>query len=182
MECSKRHSGGDYPITVRVTDDGNPSLFDTKTFAVTVLAGNRPPILDAIPSQQVNEESELVFQASAIDPDVPADTLTYSLDEAPTGATINPSTGTFRWTPTEADGPGMKNVTLRVADGKGGSDTESFTITVNEVNRPPILQSIPSVQRDVGTSYTFTASATDPTFQRIPYDSASMPDFPRCIY
>ncbi len=67
---------------------------------------------DAIASQQVNEESELVFQASAIDPDVPADTLTYSLDEAPTGATINPSTGTFRWTPTEADGPGMKNVTL----------------------------------------------------------------------
>lgn len=32
--------------------------------------------------------------------------LTYSLSNAPAGATINPTNGVITWTPTEAQGPG----------------------------------------------------------------------------
>jgi hypothetical protein len=35
---------------------------------------------------------------------VPAQTLTFSLVGAPTGATIDGTTGAFSWTPTEAQG------------------------------------------------------------------------------
>ena len=50
------------------------------------------------------------FTAGASDPDVPANTLSFSLLGAPAGATIHPATGAFSWTPTEAQGPGEKGV------------------------------------------------------------------------
>jgi len=59
---------------------------------------------------------------------------------APTGASINPTTGQFTWTPTEAQGPGVYTVTVTVTDNGSPnlSDGETFTITVNEVNEPPV--------------------------------------------
>ena len=48
----------------------------------------------------------LTFTATATDADLPANTLTFSLDAgAPAGGmTIDASTGVFTWTPTEAPG------------------------------------------------------------------------------
>ena len=65
----------------------------------------------------VDELTELSLTASASDPDVPAQTLTFSLDAAaPPGATIDPATGMFTWTPTADQGPGEYPVTIRVSD------------------------------------------------------------------
>ena len=88
--------------------------------------------------------------------------LTFTLDSgAPAGASITPG-GDFSWTPAEADGPGPVNVTVRVSDGAGVDDFETITIMVNEVNVPPVLNSIGSQSIDEGSPLTFTATATDP--------------------
>ena len=51
------------------------------------------------------------------DLDVPAQTLTYSLTgTVPSGASINPSTGAFSWTPTAAQGGHIYTLTVRVTD------------------------------------------------------------------
>jgi hypothetical protein len=113
-----------------------------------ILANDRAPILDPIGDRTVDEETELSFTASAQDPDTPAETLTFSLDSgAPSGACIDPDTGAFSWTPTEADGPGTFSVTIRVTEGGALalSDTETITITVLEVNRAPEASSIANV-------------------------------------
>ncbi|NVK84274.1 MAG: hypothetical protein HWE21_08135, partial [Cytophagia bacterium] len=56
---------------------------------------------------------------------------------------------------------GDHNVTLTASDGFGGSATQSFTITVNDVN-DPVFTSGTSVSVDEGTSATiYTAAATD---------------------
>ena len=39
-----------------------------------------PPVLTAIPNQTVNEGAVLTFTASATDPDIPANTLAFTLD------------------------------------------------------------------------------------------------------
>jgi hypothetical protein len=78
---------------------------------------NSAPVLAAIPPQSVNQGSLLTLTAIAMDTDIPADDLTYSLIGAPVGASINPDTGVFTWTPTEAQGPGNFNFTVRVSDG-----------------------------------------------------------------
>src|SRR3970282_1605099 len=111
-------------------------------FTANVTESNAAPILAAISTQIVVEGTLLTVTASATDADLPADILTYSLVTAPTGATINPSSGEFTWTPGEADGPGSHTVTVRVTDGAGATAETTFTITVTESNVAPVLSSI----------------------------------------
>ena len=150
---------GSYNVIVRVAD-GNGGTADT-SFTITVTESNSAPVLAAIAAQSVAENTQLTVTASATDADLPADTLTYSLVTAPTGATINPSTGVFTWTPSEADGPGTHNVTVRVSDGSGGTADTSFTITVTESNSAPVLAAIAAQSVAENTPLTVTASATD---------------------
>ena len=106
---------GSYRLTVRATDDGSPSLSATTAFTVLVNEVNQAPSLAPIGGKTVAEGSTLTFTASATDSDLPANTLTYSLVDAPAGATIQPVTGTFSWTPGVAD-VGSRAFFVRVTD------------------------------------------------------------------
>src|SRR5262249_34655664 len=69
---------------------------------ILATGSNTPPVLAFIGNKSVNEGASLTFTNTATDADVPAQTLTFSLDAgAPAGAGINPNTGVFSWTPTE---------------------------------------------------------------------------------
>ena len=90
--------------------------------------------------------------------------LTYSLDAgAPTNATINASTGVFTWTPTEAQGPGVYNITVRATDHGSPplSDAKTFSVTVAETNEAPVLAAITNRTVHAGASVVITNSATD---------------------
>jgi hypothetical protein len=96
-------------------------------------AGNLPPALAAIPNKTVYPGQTLSFTASASDADLPAETLTFSLDNgSPPGAMINPFTGLFSWTPSAAQAGSTSTVTVRVTDGgtPNLSATRTFQITV----------------------------------------------------
>jgi len=155
---------GVYTITVKVTDNGNPPLSDSKTFKVTVNEVNRGPTLAAIDDRTVNEGELLSFTITANDTDVPAQALSFSLQTAPAGAGINPTTGLFTWTPTEEQGPGVYTITVKVTDNGNPplSDSKTFKVTVNEVNRAPTLAAIPDRTVNEGELLTFTVTATDP--------------------
>jgi hypothetical protein len=89
--------------------------------------------------------------------------LTFSLDAgAPAGASINPSTGVFAWIPAETDGGTTKTVSIRVTDNgsPAQSDSETITITVDEVNAAPVLAAIGNSNVNEGETLSFTASAT----------------------
>jgi hypothetical protein len=156
------------PITVRVLviDDGEPPLADSETFIITVTAPepNRAPNLLPIADRTVDEGTELMFTALATDPD--QNQLTFALDPetAPPGATIDATTGVFRWTPTEQQGPGTFQVRILVIDNgtPALADSETFTITVTEVNRAPDLAKPIDVVVGRGAELGFTAAATDP--------------------
>ena len=68
------------------------------------------------------------YDVQASDPDV-GDTLTYSLVAAPSGMSINSSSGLIAWTPTGAQ-VGSHAVTVRAQDDGGLWDEQPFTITV----------------------------------------------------
>ena len=112
----------------------------------------------------IDEQTLLTFIATASAPD-PDSALVFSLDEgAPIGSTLHPDSGTFTWTPTEAQGPGTYPVTLRVTNPSmpNLTDTQTLTITVLEVNRPPLLDPIGPRSIQQGTSLTFTVAGSDP--------------------
>ncbi len=94
---------------------------------------------------------------------VVTNTLTYSLDAgAPSGATIHPKTGVFKWNPA-AGQAGTYNITVRVTDRLGLSDFETVKVTVAAFsgNHKPVLAPIGNKTVNEGTTLTFTASASD---------------------
>ncbi|MES2793740.1 MAG: tandem-95 repeat protein [Planctomycetota bacterium] len=120
------------------------------------------PVLSGVPSAAtIDEQVAYTFTAQATDVDLPSQTLTFSLNGAPAGASIDGSTGVFTWTPTEAQGPDSYTFDVVVSDGLLTS-TQSITLTVSEVNVAPVLSGVPaSATIDEEVAYSFTASATD---------------------
>ncbi len=120
-------------------------------------------MLAAIGPQTGDELTAITFTATATDTDVPVNVLTYSLAGAvPAGATIDPSTGDFTWTPTETqDGTHTFDVVVTDNGTPNLTDSETITITINDVNSAPTLAAIGPQTGDELTAITFTATATD---------------------
>src|SRR5207248_2081580 len=155
---------GVYSLTFTVSDNyngtGGPPT-DTKSITITVNEVNIAPILQPISNKQVDEQTTLTVNPVASDPDIPVQTLTYSGTSLPAGATINPNTGAFTWTPTEVQGPAAYNITYNVSDGVA-TTTQVFTVVVNEVNVVPTLIDGGNKTVTLGQTLSFTVTATDP--------------------
>src|SRR5439155_7043583 len=126
-----------------------------------VNAGFLAPGRAPIGNKTVNQGATLTFTATASDADVPANTLTFSLDPgAPSGATINASTGAFSWTPSAT---GTFPVTVRVTDNGSPAmnDFEAINIVVGGGNQRPVLAPIGNKTRNEQPAATFTSTATD---------------------
>jgi cold shock CspA family protein len=154
---------GVHTFDVVVTDNGIPTLSDSETITVTVTESNQPPVLNPVGGKTVTEATLLSFTATASDPDIPVNTLAFSLAGTPSGATIDPVTGVFTWTPTETQ-DGSHTFDIIVTDNgiPALSDSETITVSVNEgPNRPPVLDPIGNKVVTEGSALTFTATATD---------------------
>src|SRR5207245_7835560 len=81
-------------ILVRVFDNGSPSLSATQRFTIMVNEVNSAPILSPIANKTVAVGQVLTVNSVVNDPDLPAQTLTFSLGAgAPTGANLDSSSG-----------------------------------------------------------------------------------------
>ena len=155
-------AAGNYTITVALIDeDGtHPGAGRLSVTIVPPPPDNFPPVIEPIGPQSVAEGSELVLVVTATD--VEGHNLTFSLVDAPGGATIDPGTGEFRWTP--VDGPGdTTTVTVRVTDDGEpvASSTAIFSITVTNV--APTIALAGAAATDVGALYALTlGTVTDP--------------------
>ena len=120
------------------------------------------PVLSAVGDPTVDEGVELSFTATATDADVPAQALTFSMEGAPVGATIDGVTGVFSWTPSEADGPGVFSFDVVVTDDgvPALEDRETIAVTVNEVNTAPMADAGGDVSVMVGQTVTLDGSAS----------------------
>ena len=147
---------GPHTFTVAVFDG---QATGEQEITVTVAEVNVAPVLDEIADQEVAELATLEFTATATDVDVAAQTLTFSLVDAPAGAAIDGETGEFSWTPTEEQ-DGEHTFTVVVSDGEA-TGTEEITVTVAEVNEAPVLDEIGTQEVDELSELTFTATATD---------------------
>ena len=120
-------------------------------------------MLAPIGSQETDENVNLSFGVSASDVDGTTPSLTTST--LPTGASFSDNsdgTGDFDWTPTY-DQAGSYDVTFYANDEVTSDvDSEIVTITVNNVNRPPVLTGIGLQSTVEGQNLNFGVSASDP--------------------
>lgn len=108
---------------------------------------NEPPTLDPLNVYWLLEGEPLNFTAAASDED--GHSLTWSLDAgAPPGATLNPMTGAFSYTPTGGTAPAFFDFRIRVTDDGTPRMSTSKRITIGVAgNNPPILTNVtPSTQ------------------------------------
>ncbi|NOS69891.1 MAG: hypothetical protein HOP33_08165, partial [Verrucomicrobia bacterium] len=142
-----------------VVSDG--LLSATNSFVVTVAEVNVAPVFSALPtSHTIAELATLMVTNKATDADIPANLLTYSLQNPPAGATID-ANGVITWTPTESQGPSTNTITTVVSDG-AASATNSFEVVVTEVNVAPAFVETPA-NRTIAelATLTVTNAATD---------------------
>jgi hypothetical protein len=141
-------------------------LLHTATATFTFLGTHVPPTLNLPSAKTVNELATLTFTVSATDASVPAPTLTVSGSQLPSGASFSGASGiapsgTFTWTPSEAQAPGTFTITFIVTDGIT-SILGFVSITVIEPSDSPTV-TVPSAQTaTVGTGLSFVVYARDP--------------------
>lgn len=138
---------------------------------VVVTPVNRAPVLSPIGNRTVAENALLSFTISGSDPD--GDTLTYSATGLPSGATFNAATRQFNWTSSYTQA-GSYSVTFRVSDGQA-TVSETITITVTNVNRPPVINGSPTLSVTAGQNYLFVPSASDPDGDTLTFTISNKP-------
>ena len=99
-------------------------------------------------------------QVIATDPNLPNDSLVYSL-VAPikAGMTINSVTGKISWVPSSTQ-VGANAVNVRVADAGGLYTTQTLKVYV-VANVAPVITSMPATTGKVGVPYYYRVRATD---------------------
>lgn len=130
---------------------------------VILLGSEVPPTITSTPPTVITADSELSYQVVATDVN-PSDTLTFSLEDGPAAAGIDPITGLLTWTPTGSD-VGFHGFTVRVTDSTDLFTEQGFTVEVvpaGTFNNPPSFTSTPITSAQAGETYTYDADAFDP--------------------
>ena len=128
-------------MTVQVRDSAGAT--DQKTFNLIVNNTNDVPILEAIPDA-VRDQDSVSYQLTATDVDanVTNETLTYEAVNTPDWMNVS-SSGLITGTPSNDD-VGSHSVTVLVRDSAGATDTQTFNLTVDNVNDAPQILIDPS--------------------------------------
>ena len=157
-----------------VASDG--SLTDEELFSISVNNNNTAPVLDSIADIVINENTAIATVdagMSGVDIDGDGDALNYtcfydttvngtvastSSCTSLTGVTFSTSTGEMDWTPGYTQ---SGNYEFKITGSDGSlSDDEIFSITVNNVNRAPVLDAIADETVSEGIAIT-TVDADD---------------------
>jgi ELWxxDGT repeat protein len=164
---------GPYSFAVQVADNSTPPLTASETFTVNVNPV-APPALNTIPTDSITVGETFTLDVSqyASDLNTPPLPLTYSLTgNVPSGASIDPTTGTLTWATSSNLTTGPYSFTVEVSDNSSPALTASQTFTVNvDPVESPFLETIPSQGVQIGQTLTLDISqyAVDPNEPPLP--------------
>ena len=104
----------------------------------TILDNDSPLSLAPIAEQTLHAETTLSFVVDGLDTNNLHGPLTFSLDPgAPSGATIDPVSGLFAWTPQDSD-VGTNFITVRLTDTGPSNLSQARTFNVIVAPRPDV--------------------------------------------
>ena len=161
---------GDQGVTVRAEDPSQLSY--TQSFAITVANVEDQPSITSTKMTNAIQDLPYRYDIVAKDPDV--DPLTYSLDTAPAGMTIDAASGLIQWTPDNSQ-IGDHVVIVRVEDPGKLWDTEVFIVRVVNINDPPAITSAAVTTATHDVPYLYDVGATDPDNDLLIYSLDASP-------
>ncbi|PIS40808.1 MAG: hypothetical protein COT26_01320, partial [Candidatus Kerfeldbacteria bacterium CG08_land_8_20_14_0_20_43_14] len=162
--------------------DPNGNRVNMGAYGNTFEAEKNPrPIIVPIGDKTVYPNASLVFQISIAESGS-NDSLNFSFGNLPSGATFDPVTQIFEWTPTTAQ-RGEYTTSITVTNGDGFTNSETIKITV--LNNAPSfdMSTIPCgedsgfcfVHTIAGRTLTFTLSASDLDDDSLTYSASGLP-------
>jgi len=171
-EPDPEYSGPD-SFTYTVSD--NRGGTDTARVTILIDALNDPPIAQN-DSADTDEETLVSIPILANDSDPDGDFLLIESFTQPRNGSVLNSRTTLSYIP-DPGFQGIDNFTYTVSDGNGGSSQATVTISVAEVNDPPIAQDDSSIT-DEGTPITILSllNDSDPDGDPLEIESVTSPD------
>jgi len=124
-------SEGTHTVKVDVSDGINTA---SKIWSVNVKNVNRKPVLEKIENIHAKETDKIAVTALATDAD--KDPINYSISDK----RFTQEDNVFTWQ-TDYDSAGTYEVTVSASDGKDTVE-QTFTVTVDNMNRPPVIVDI----------------------------------------
>ena len=147
---------------VQVVVQDRFGLQGTMTFAIVVANVNDPPVITSPLTLKVDQDQAVVYNITASDPDTPfGDVVGYFAFSEEIEVQCDMATGEVTFTPTN-DNIGPLEISLRAQDKAGLKDDRTLTVTVRNVNDPPVLQGPGPQVHDQGETVSVRFVATDP--------------------
>ena len=160
---------GTYSNIVISANDGVQSValapFSIKVVSVLTISGNPPT--------QVTAGKNYAFQPTTNAASGTA--LTFSVQNKPAWATFSASSGLLSGTPTSTQTGTYSNIAISVSDGTQSTALAAFNITVNAQSSPPTISGNPPKTVNVGSPYSFTPAATDPSGKTLTFSIQNKP-------
>ncbi|MEA5471931.1 putative Ig domain-containing protein [Spirulina sp. 06S082] len=170
---------GEHPVTLRVTDANG--AYSGQEFILAVNGINTPPTIVSVPLTQSSLQQPYHYQAIATDAD--GDAITYRLNLAPEGMTIDENTGSIQWTPKTV---GNYNIEILALDASGAGSAQAYTIEVEAetLNHAPEILPPPlsAYTADTKRTYTYDIKANDPDGDDLAYQLINESSLPPEIY
>lgn len=163
---------GSFPVTIQISDGRGGIAAQSFQIDVVSQLPNSAPRFTSAPPTTAAAGATFAYQAQIVDPD--QDPVTFVLDQAPAGLSLDPQTGLLLWqtaSATRGDFP----ITIRAIDPYGAEATQSFTLSVRSANAPPAITSIPPTEAFQGVAYTYSVAAADPFGRPLTYSLVSFP-------
>src|SRR5262249_48256229 len=152
---------GSHRVVLTVSDARGATATQSYDLAVVASAPNDPPVITSTPRTTLQLGRAYLYAVQASDPN--RDPLTYDLDTAPLGMTID-ATGLVAWVPLIGQSVSSP-VRVRGRDGRGGAAAQPSPVTLlaqaPTPTRSPSIISPPPLVAAAGRPYAYDLKAID---------------------
>lgn len=154
---------GDTVFTFRVTVTDNDGASGSATVNVTVRVPdtNVPPTALPGPSYSVNETASVILAGAGSDPDGTIAAYLWTQTAGPTVTLTNANTATASFTAPTVAADTVLTFLLTVTDNQGKTDSAPMSITVRNLNQPPVANAGSPQTVNKGSVVTLAGSGTD---------------------
>jgi len=144
----------------------------TATINLIVQSVNDAPELISSAITSGVENTAYVYDVNATDAD--GDDINYALTTAPAGMSIDSASGLINWLP-GYDAAGTHTVQISIDDGQGSAISYSYSLTITNANREPVVNSIELMSGAENTAYAYDVNATDADGDSLTYTLTTGP-------
>lgn len=159
---------GTHRITFTATDSKNHKT--SKTLTINVLNINRMPVIESVQPGEgniiINENTEILFSINVLDEDTEKPGIKWFLNDR-----IVSHSDSYRFQ-TDFTDAGLYTLIVIVSDDNYRLE-RTWAITVNNVNRRPVITSIPDKEIKEGETVRFRVTAKDPDKDELIYNFES---------